>query len=529
LALLVYAPSLAGGFLYDDVPLVLHNRHIQDLREIRTVLNYEPARPLLNVSWAVNYALSGTAAWSYHLVNVSIHAVNCALVTSLLRWIAGRRGLARPRETALLGGCLFATTPMAAETVAYVASRSSALVSLFSLASLRVTVAALEGSAPRRLTLGLGLFLLALATKEEAASVPLFLLLIDYFFVASQAVAEVLGRRRVHAAFLALPIAGLAARRTLTGQWLPAPAIEVPRYLLTQWTAFPLYLLRHLVPLDPAFYRHVAPAAWPLSLATLTWGLVALAAFGSAIAWRARWPLWSFAVGWLAAGLLPSSSLVALNEMVVDHRAYLGGVGLMFLLASWMASVARWRLALAWLAVCAVVAVRYQWVLGDPVRAWEDAVQRAPGSAEAFRALAEAYAARGDPKAEAALRGAVRLDPGDSASWVNLGTFYAQRGRLDDALSATRSAVAASPDDARIRNNLGLILRALGRVAEAERELEAAVSADARLAQPRINLAELLLQRGEYQRARGLLEEAARLEIDPQEAEEIGRLRQRIP
>jgi len=81
---------------------------------------------------------------------------------------------ARPREAeALLGACLFAASPMAAETVAYVASRSSALVTLFTLASLRLSASVLSGASPRRLAGSMALFLLALATKEEAAALPL--------------------------------------------------------------------------------------------------------------------------------------------------------------------------------------------------------------------------------------------------------------------------------------------------------------------------------------------------------------------
>ena len=60
--------------------------------------------------------------------------------------------------------------------------------------------------------------------------------------------------------------------------------------------------------------------------------LVGLVLSGSlvagAIAYRRRWPDWSLAVLWMGAALTPSSSIVPLQEMVVDHRAYLGGAGI---------------------------------------------------------------------------------------------------------------------------------------------------------------------------------------------------------
>src|SRR5437870_1512079 len=129
-ALAVYVPSVAGGFLYDDIAIVVENRRIQDLGALGTVLRYEPSRPPLSLTWALNYALAGRSAGPYHLVNVLIHAANAALVASLFLWMARHRPGPHRRGGALLGACFFAATPMAAETVAYVASRSTALATL---------------------------------------------------------------------------------------------------------------------------------------------------------------------------------------------------------------------------------------------------------------------------------------------------------------------------------------------------------------------------------------------------------------
>ena len=199
-ASLVYAPSIAGDFVYDDGELILRNPSIRDLRPWKSILGYEPARPLLTLTWALNYAVGGEKPWSYHLVNVLIHSMNAAILASLFYWMARRLGRPDPHRSALLGACLFAASPMAAETVAYVASRSSALVALFALASLRVAASVLSGRAALAACVAaLALFLLAAATKEEAAAVPLLLLLLDYFFVAGQAWSDVRRRWWIHA------------------------------------------------------------------------------------------------------------------------------------------------------------------------------------------------------------------------------------------------------------------------------------------------------------------------------------------
>src|SRR5262245_64362591 len=78
LAFLVFLPSLGNPFLYDDLIVIVDNLSIRDIGAPMSVLLYDRARPLLNLSWAINYSMSGLEPWSYHLVNALIHAGNAA-------------------------------------------------------------------------------------------------------------------------------------------------------------------------------------------------------------------------------------------------------------------------------------------------------------------------------------------------------------------------------------------------------------------------------------------------------------------
>lgn len=528
-AFLVYLPSVGGGFVYDDGELILRNPSIRSLDDIGVVLRYEPARPLLNLTWALNYAFGGVAPWHYHLVNVLIHTVNAGLVASLFLWMAERLRLSAARPIALLGACFFAATPMAAETVAYVASRSSALSALFTLASLRVAVSVLESGPRRRLAVAMGFFLLALATKEEAAALPLLLILLDYFFVSGQRAAGLWGRLWIHASFFAVVPMGLVARRLATGTWLPPPAIDPVLYLLTQAAAFPLYFLRAVIPLDPALYRGHPPASWPPGGMTVAFLLLAAVMAIVAVVRRRERPEWSFALLCLTAGLLPSSSIVPLNEMVVDHRAYLGSIGVAFALGGLLWKFGGLRLGVLVIAVLSARSLSYQWVLADPVRAWESAVARAPHAADALCALGESYAERGDPRAEDLFLQATRLNPSNYRYWANLGVYYGDHGRPGQAVLALRSALQAKPGEASVHDYLGQLLRGLGREDEAAQAFEAAISAEPTFATAYANLAALSLDRGDPELARRLLDSGAPFVSDADEAEAFARLRARLP
>ena len=76
--LVAYANSFQGVFVFDDGPSIEQNGSIRNLRtalqppgEIGQTV---AGRPLLNLTFALNYAVHGLDGRGYHVVNVAIHA-----------------------------------------------------------------------------------------------------------------------------------------------------------------------------------------------------------------------------------------------------------------------------------------------------------------------------------------------------------------------------------------------------------------------------------------------------------------------
>src|SRR5688572_1525821 len=83
--LLTYSNSLSGPLIFDDLASIVENPQIRDLRDLRSVLSPErelptAGRPLVNLSFAINYAMSGLEVRGYHLVNIAFHVL-CGLLT----------------------------------------------------------------------------------------------------------------------------------------------------------------------------------------------------------------------------------------------------------------------------------------------------------------------------------------------------------------------------------------------------------------------------------------------------------------
>ena len=88
--MLTYANSLSGPFIFDDRATVLDNASIRDLRNIGAVLappteTPVAGRPLVNATFAINYALDGLDVAGYHVVNIALHLLCAALVFAIVR------------------------------------------------------------------------------------------------------------------------------------------------------------------------------------------------------------------------------------------------------------------------------------------------------------------------------------------------------------------------------------------------------------------------------------------------------------
>lgn len=118
LCILVYANSIKGVFVCDDIPTIVKNPQASQFLRMYT----EPQQ-LCN---GVAFSISGLNPWSYHLISVVLHCINTLLVFSFLR-------LFFQAEASLIAACLFAVHPIHTEAVSWISGRPYLFLSLYFL------------------------------------------------------------------------------------------------------------------------------------------------------------------------------------------------------------------------------------------------------------------------------------------------------------------------------------------------------------------------------------------------------------
>ena len=172
-----YSNGLHVPFVFDDWHTIEQNPAIRTLGRIpgyfvdpdtTTVLHEnKDLRPLLLVTMALNYRLSGLDPWSYHVVNLLLHWIVTLLVFRIVRdhlWLG-----AEAMPVALAAALIVAVHPLNTEPVNYVSARSALLTAVFYLA-------AFDAAARDRPVRCVLLAVCAMLTKSIAVSLPLLVL-----------------------------------------------------------------------------------------------------------------------------------------------------------------------------------------------------------------------------------------------------------------------------------------------------------------------------------------------------------------
>jgi tetratricopeptide (TPR) repeat protein len=459
-----YSNAFNGPFIFDDQLTVIENTSIHHGLGLQ-VLTPErelpvAGRPLVNASFAVNYALNGPTVFGYHAANIAIHVAAALLLFLLVRhalalW-TGRPPWLSPATVALLTALLWGVHPLNTEAVDYVTQRTELLLGVCYLLTLYASLRAVNARGPGWPIVAVMACAAGMACKESMVTAPIAVALVDAVLVFGSIQAALRARGRLYAS--------LACTWVLLGvvMW-SGPRVHSAGFDsgVTAWT----YLMN-----QPAIIaRYIRLALWPGALVAVygwpaaisigqVWPyglLIAALVVVTCVALYMRPPLGALGA-WFFITLAPTSSIIPIaTEVGAERRMYLPLLAIVLLAvasAAWVADrlvgrTARARpvaVAIAFVAIAALSVTTYirNRDYSSPVRLTQTAVDRRPNDvARHFLGSALIEAGRRNDGIEE-LKRATATDP---RSYYDLGNAYFEDGKLDDALRELDQFVRRQP------------------------------------------------------------------------------------
>ena len=521
-----FGAALLNRFTYDDRMVIQEAEPLfRDLPLWETLLSTDyflashesTYRPVVTLSYALDYAVGGLSPWVYHLQSVLWHLGCALLVMALARRLLG----AAQRNAALVAGLLFAVHPVLTEAVDNASFREDPLATFFALLALML---ALRGT--RRALLGaLASYALALLAKESALVTPLLLVgcrlcLADERRPRLEVVREVIGFAAVTGLFLVIRFGVMASAPDYgdyPGGSLGAAILGTPRILVR-------YLRLLIVPW-PLCADYSGVFDFPPRPAVLVASLLPLLVLTALAAWSLRHRrLLALGVAWFFAALGPVLNLVPIPVPAAERFLYLPFVGATLCAAvgwSWLEPRLEGRRRLVAAAVLVVVLLGLAGLANvrhpdwrDNQRLWSQTVQHQPRAWGARHGLGVEFKERGElERAARELEASLAARPTRSARALitnDLGIVYGMQNRLDDSARLLRETLKDSPH-AKTYLNLGITLMRMKDFAGAEAAMREAVKRNPLYGRGFATLATLKIQQGNLVEAAEHLEKARRI------------------
>lgn len=575
LALAAYSNIFSVPFQFDGKHALVNNRNIH-IRELSAPKLFaacfrmenwaDPSmRPVANLTFALNHYFGGLNTFGYHAVDLAIHILSAIAVfffTHTTLSLLGERARRGPGENwliALATSLLWLAHPIQTQAVTYIYQRYTSMAGMLCLWSLLSYVEARRAQIAEKkcgritacYTAAAILFLLALGTKEVAASLPVIVLLYELLIFPKNS-RNWTRLLPIQCAIFAVPVVimGMIYARGLefdAGGGKPNLSVNLPKAvshldlsegygdefsrgqrLLTQPRVLMRYISLLLWPRPSRLNldHHVIPSKSLLEPPTTVMSLLGIIAILiCAVCLARRAPLPAFCALWFFANLAIESTVFML-EMAFEHRLYIPSIGFAIPAASFLIAHCNPRnIPLGKVTLFLTIMLFSLWsyernqVWRTEESLWLDALHKSPNKARPREMMGNVRLQQGRlDEALSYYRRALDLNPGSSKANYNMGTALWRLGKTPEAIERYSRALRLNPKLAEAHVNLGIALQSRGESDKAAAHCAAALQIRPGFAEACYNLGNILAAQGNITNASAQYAEALRISPDLPEA-----------
>lgn len=520
LLVVIYINTLGNSFVYDDYSVIVNNEFIKDWRHIPNFFSIDyfwgsdeaSYRPIVTLSYLVDYSIWRLNPIGYHLTNFIIHTINAILFYILINLVF------KDLVVSLIATLFFIVHPVLTEAVNGISYREDLLCSLFMLGSIisfvkfsglisnkschkdtttpdcqfpgqSLFLASWRRKAAASIIFAVSLisYFFALFSKEMAITLPLLLALVVLYlrlqdrFKPSQKIMCLSGYLLIALFYLFIRFIALCPEEIQGSHNLADYNILENLIIMAKSLSFYVWLLFFPVKLNADYVTiasdSVSDPSFILSFAMLvTIGVITIKIkkFSGKT---------YFSILWFAISILPVANIVPIENIMAERYLYIPSMGFFIFIGTVLASGLRCKwifkkasagtiitillilLAIFW---CSFRTIKRNKIWRDEFTFWTNTLKDSPNSYRACNSIGNLYKQQGD--AENAMfyyKEALQRNPSYAVSHYNLGVVYHGQKELDAAAKEYETAIGIDNNYADAYNNLAAVYYAKGQLEQA--------------------------------------------------------------
>lgn len=478
ISFLIYAQTLRFDFTYlDDYSLIEENKNfLKDISNFfkafsQSVFSMDHDsmdnyyRPLLTISFLIDFQIGGLSPFVYHFTNILLHIIaTCLLYVFFIK-------LNYKKEIVFLICLLLTAHPALTKTIAWIPGRNDSLLAIFILGSFIFLLDFFQDKSKKNLAIHFLFFFSALLTKESAVLIiPLFLFF-GMFTYRSHSI-QTSQKLLLAAGWTIFTGTYFLLRKNALEDQVHVPFSAVFAEMIHNLPAIIHYMGKILIPINLSTYPVMEDG-------TIIYGLITITAMALLIIWTKKWKsrFIHFGIAWILLMLLPAILRTNMNieANFLEHRLYIPMVGFFMVLAeSVNQKIIQNKYFIFSFSTVLILFSANSFGHAKHFRNeesfWKNAVETSPHSSVAHSGMGIYYHWNGDKaKAKYEYEKAIGLNQKIQSTHNNLGKIFLDEGDTAKAEALFRKEISLSPKHEKAYYNLGVILLDKGNLSEAER------------------------------------------------------------
>jgi tetratricopeptide (TPR) repeat protein len=484
---IIYFATVHSPFIYDDAHAIEDNPYIKNLSKFQQMVGVQNIfnRSILLFTFSVNHAIGQLDVFGYHLINLMLHlcvGIMLYFLTMELLTIENPALTQTFQRLPLAVSLIHIFNPINVESVTYLSSRSSVLVTLFYLSSFYLFIRFVNSKEKKKKWKNIHypiviffLFYLGLGTKEIIVTLPIIAVL--YLWVHSSTknfhkflpeLAVILIPLIIYLLYRYVQMGNLLVIKTDPYSYM----IDRSLYILTQIkVVISYYFVKLIFPINLNFEPDIR-----LVSGFLDWEWVVSLIIGVCIAigiFYQKSILLKCAFIWALITILPTSSIIPLKQIATEHRIYLPGLGInMGLGILFLRGVSHRKLIpptlFIFLVIYGLLAMKRSLDYRSEINLWQDTVRKSPYKSMVHNNMGTAYLSKERLKeARKSFEVSSALSPSSTDPYINMGHIDARNKEWDKAKLKYDLALKLGANRSQVFFNSGLMRLKLNKPAEA--------------------------------------------------------------